>query len=184
MVFHITVFKKGISSLELAKVFDIDEKTAFRFREKVQDAMGAWLSKEKDKRVTMIPTKLDSIIIGNRGEDLNGLQRLEIVVEEYRRGSSRNKITRFQSSILSADNIDHCELVAGRYVDENKLIGLWNFKTWLTGVHHHCSIGKVHRYENEFLFRLNNRHRQDMIWHILIGEMMLAKPHYLYSNAA
>ena len=176
MVFQIAVFKKGVSTLDLAKVFNVDEKTAYRFRSRVQDAMGVWLSKKGDKRKNSKCTKVDGIIVANRGEELNGLQRLDLTLEEYSRKSSTAKLLRFRSAIPFDDAVDQCHLVAGRYVGERKDIRAWNYKTWLIGTHHHCSDKNLVKYENEFLFRFNNRNCQEMIWHILISELMLLKP--------
>ena len=184
MVFQITVFKKGISSLELAKLFDVAEKTALRFRGKVQDAMGAWLSKEGEETGIEIGTKVDGILIMNRGENLNGLQRIDMRVKKYRKKSSAMNMLNCKSVIPIGDAIDQCHLVAGKYVDEAKDIRVWLFKSWLTGTHHHCSGKNIQKYVNEFLFRFNNRNRQNFIWHTLMEEMMLLKPVLLHDNAA
>lgn len=180
MVFQISVLKKGISSMELSKLFEIDEKTALRFRGRVQDVMGAWISREGKKKKGKKITRLDSILLMNRGDKLNGLQRLNLTLEEYRTGTSDFRILKCTSAIPFATAIDPCHLLGGKYFGDVKDIRIWNFKCWLTGIHHHCSGKNIQKYMNEFLFRLNNRKRQNRIWHILIGEMMLSKPAYLH----
>jgi hypothetical protein len=42
MSFHIVNCRNGISSLDLARLYGVDEKTAARFRLRCQDAMQAW----------------------------------------------------------------------------------------------------------------------------------------------
>ena len=184
MVFQISVLKKGISSLELSKIFGIDEKTAFRFRERVHSAMASWISKECAEKRNVKVTRLDSVLLMNRGEKLNGLQRLNLIMEEYTRGKSKLNVIRLIGLVPFSNVLDQCHLVAGRYVDERKSILVWNLKCWLTGTHHHCSEKNLQNYINEFLFRYNNRHRQEEIWQLLINQMMLSKPRYLSSNAA
>ncbi|RYG27742.1 MAG: hypothetical protein EOO01_40905 [Chitinophagaceae bacterium] len=77
------------------------------------------------------------------------------------------------------DAIEHCDLLAGRYVGENKSILLYNFKQWLTGTHHHCSEKYLQGYVNEFFFKLSFCKQEDMIWHRLIEAMVHSKPYFI-----
>lgn len=178
IVFHVSVFKKGISTIELSKQFGIDEKTASRFRRRIQESMAAWISAERSSRLAKRFTAVDGIILIDRGKGRGGLQRVGIAVKTYSRGPLEPDLVQCESVVNNSAELDTCGLVAGHYVQEGKDIRIWNFKSWLTGTHHHCSEKYLNNYINEYFFRYNNRHRQAEVWGILIGSMVTSKPRY------
>ena len=51
-------------------------------------------------------------------------------------------------------------------------IHIMNFKSWLRGIHHHCSQDYMQGYLNEYHFRFNRRNHLDTIFHNLIKRMV------------
>ncbi len=183
MVFQIAVYKKGISALELSRLFRIDEKTAARFRKKCQEAMGAWVLEESTSKEGEKLCGIDGITFSHRTEGASGLQRSDVVLEKYMKNRPRREFIRCVNLIPFEDKMDPCRLDSGRYVDHGKDIRVWNLRKWLGGTHHHCSAKYSQNYSDEFFFRFNNRHRLQCIWHTLICKMMAVKPPYLKLNA-
>jgi ISXO2-like transposase domain len=56
---------------------------------------------------------------------------------------------------------------------------IMNFKSWLRGVHHHCTTGKFQDYLNEFCFKFNRRQYLSSIFDKLISRIAQAEPLYL-----
>lgn len=183
MVFNIVVLKKGISTNDMAEIYGIDKKTAWRFRRKVQISMASSLLGD-DRDQVCENYKIDSITISHRPQHLNGLQRVNLMIKKRRSASLRLHLQRAVGSIQNLDAIDNCHLVAGRYVDEGKNIQIWNFKVWLTGVHHHCSEKYIQGYLDEYFFKYNFRSKRKSILHRIIGQMILTKPSNLNVRAA
>ena len=184
MANHIVMCKNGVSTVELAKHYGVDEKTAARFRLKCQDAMDAWFLDEIGEQENEKHTAMDGINLMHRGEKLNGLQRVDVLLQKFR--SNDKSLTLFigKSSVSEPDVKTSCELISGSYVGEVKDIRVWNCRKWLEGTHHHCSAKYIRKYEHEFYFRFNNRHREEQIFHILIGSIMKHRPPNLRCRAA
>lgn len=175
MVFHITVLKKGISTIELAAIYGVNQKTAWSFKRKVQYSMGKGLPKINARPEIADLFSIDGISISHRPRRMNGLQRITVMVSKGSSKSSKKNLRRMQL-VREANEMEPCGLVRGHYVAEGKNIQLWNFKSWLMGVHHHCSEIYLQGYLDEYTFRLIYRHKKDTIWHRLIKQMMRTNP--------
>ncbi len=81
-----------------------------------------------------------------------------------------------ESSIPMDTQIERCQLVEGRFVGENKSINAWNLKSWLTGVHHHCSDKNMQNYLNEFSYKFCQRHSKNLMFHTIIKWMVISQP--------
>lgn len=180
---HIVNCRNGISTLDLSRLYGVDDKTAARFRLRCQDAMEAWFLDEIAKKENDKHSSIDGIILMHRGEKINGLQKIEVTLEHY---SSNNgsKLVISKSTVSMADEIVPCQLMEGSYVGEAKDIRVWNFRKWMEGTHHHCSPHYIRKYEHEFYFRFNNRNRLAEIWYILMRSVIEHKPSVLYGKAA
>lgn len=183
MSFHIVNCRNGISSLDLARLYGVDEKTAARFRLRCQDAMQAWFLAEIGEKENEKHSSMDGITLMHRGENLNGLQKIDVTLEQYS-ANDGSKMMISKSTVAMPGAIAPCELMAGSYVGEMKDIRVWNFRKWMEGTHHHCSPAYIGKYEHEFYFRFNNRHRLEDIWHILIRSIIRHKPLILRGEAA
>ncbi len=181
---HIVNCRNGISTLDLARLYGVNEKTAERFRLKCQDAMEAWFLDEIGEKENEKFSSMDGISLVHRGEGLNGLQKIHVALEQYSANKGLSNLIISKSTVSKSDEITPCQLLAGSYVGEVKDIRIWNFRKWLEGTHHHCSLKYIQKYEHEFYFKFNNRHRLEEIWHILIRSVVRYKPKNLYGNAA
>ncbi len=170
LTYHLTVLQKGLASRNLAEVVGVNPKTALYFMHKVRKSMGDWvLSKLENDNVSADCT-IDSIIISNRPSKMNGLQRVKTMMKK-----SRKKYIHIKECPDNETGFDPCHLVAGRYVDDGKNILAWNFKSWLTGVHHHCSEKHRQNYLDEYSFKFCFRHSKNIIFHKLLEWMVLGK---------
>jgi hypothetical protein len=178
IAFHIGVLKNGASTVTLGKMFSLNQKTAWLFKRKVQEAMGTNLSGDKWEVVERKFSKIDSVTLTHRDEGLNCLQRVNVKFQRKKCRSPKKEIITCEVSVAQ-DAIEPCELLAGRYVGENKSIMLYNFKQWLTGTHHHCSEKYLQGYADEFFFKLNFCKKEDLMWHRLIEAMIRSKPYFI-----
>ena len=183
IAFHIVVLKKGISTNDAAEVYGINQKTAWRFQRRAQEAMGAGLS-EDGVYLDGVNYTLDSIAISHREKRLNGLQRVNLVVS--RKKIKRTKMVQLRGirSMPTPTTFDNCQLVAGHYVNEGKSIRVWNCKTWLTGIHHHCSDKYLQGYLDQYYFKQSYLQRKEIIFHTLITQMVKCKPLNFNTRAA
>lgn len=58
-----------------------------------------------------------------------------------------------------------------------------NIKSWLRGIHHHCSEERLQGYLDEYHFRFNRRNNMEAIFDLLIRRMVGNEPKRLNSNA-
>lgn len=182
IVFHHTVYKKGISSRNLAEIVSVNQKTVLSFVRRIRKAMQAYLSVETIKKIDIKFCPLDSIIITRRPEKLNGLQRVSLTIR--RPVKSKSCKLHYLGSLSFPNEMDPCHLVAGKFVDENKSIAAWNLKNWITGIHHHCSGKYLQGYLDEFSYKQSHKGSENAIWHNTIKWMMMTNAKELYWNAA
>src|SRR5690606_30864333 len=135
----------------------LDPKTSLRFLNRMRMAMAEDSIRTPIKKKHLEVRKLDSINIANRGKKINGFQQINIVYER----STHNRLYLVPESRSALFTFNECpeksELLWGHYVNENKDIKMWNFKTSVTGVNHQCSAKYLDGYIAEFLFRNNYR---------------------------
>ncbi len=62
-------------------------------------------------------------------------------------------------------------------------IHIMNIKSWLRGIHHHCSKERMQGYLNEYHFRYNRRQSMGVIFDLLIKKMVKNEPIRLISIA-
>ncbi len=60
-------------------------------------------------------------------------------------------------------------------------IHIMNIKSWLRGIHHHCSKERMQGYLNEYHFRYNRRQSMGVIFDLLIKKMVKNEPIRLIS---
>ena len=61
-------------------------------------------------------------------------------------------------------------------------IHIMNLKSWLRGIHHHCSEERLQGYLDEFHFRHNRRNSMDSIFDVLMRRMVNYEPKRLCYN--
>ncbi len=168
LAFEMAVPKKGKSSNTLWKEFGVNPKTAYNFRNKthkaIQAAVGDGVAETSEEILV-----IDGICITKREASVNGFQRVTVHMKKHTKKRSK-EVQELHVKCLSPkpNEIDHSQLIAGKFKEENPRLLLWNFKVWLTGVHHHCSLARLDGYLSEFFFRYNYRNQLDEIWHRLM----------------
>ena len=171
ITFHCSTYKKGLSSRNLAKLVEVDQKTILAFSKKVQKAMSHCVSSISIKSPKTFYTYIDGVVLTGRSDELNGLQRVAIKVEMGKSRSANKSAIRCTYIPESEMEYNSCGLIEGRYEDKNKGVLFWNIRSWFTGIHHHCSASNFNSYLSEFNFRYNLRNDRN-IWHCLISWMM------------
>lgn len=201
IAFKISTKKKGMSSIELSREFELRQKTCWTFKQKVQEAMKSSLQSplkgivHADEFVIGGPEK------GKKGRS-KGLKKLvvlaiEIVEDGVGRGyaevidhSSAKELGSFLTKYVSKD----AELITDKWrgysplkkvfanlkqvaSDEGKNfkelhLHIMNIKGWLRGIHHHCSKEHMQNYLDEYHFRHNRRSNMATIFDVLIRKMV------------
>ncbi len=167
--------KKGMSSVDLAIEFGINQKSAWLFATKVRKAIPFYDSSKVRSKVRRI---IDGIILSHRRENCNGLQKVEVsLCQEAEAGVKKPQVYVAGSEPdIKDDDFLQCDLVHGSYEGLEPDIRIWNFKAWLIGTHHHCSLKYSMSYLKEFFFRQNNSSRKDLACHRLLSFMAAVKP--------
>lgn len=175
IAYHVTVYKKGISTVEISEIFGVNQKTAWLFKRKLQYAMMTHEFEGDNSSHLGKEVNADGIILSHRKGDLNGLQRIRLKLKRVKKSAGKTDFSILHSH--NQDAFDPCQLVSGRYVDEGKNLMMWNFRTWLTGIHHHCSQKFLQGYLSEFSFRHRFRNNREMVWQELMRLMITTKPY-------
>lgn len=212
--FRIAVRKKGMSTMELANEYGINQKSSWLFKRKAQEAM-----KSSGKHLLCGHVEVDELMIGGvdigrRGRS-KGDKKLVVMVVEKVKG---DKIGRAYAQTINDASAESLRPFFEKYIDsENTQVktdgwrGYWplasefeikqrpsnkgknfmglhfmimNLKGWLRGVHHKCSERFMNGYLDEFFFRFNRRNFLPSIWHKLTERMMQHVPYAYKANAA
>lgn len=177
MAFRIYLSKKGCSCLALASEFKINIKTAFYFKRKLQVAVEKGLRPSQDETVISIFRTMDGINLTFRGEGLNGLQQVKLLIGKTKSGQFRLAPGMQVIHLQSSKDLTPSDLFQGHYVSEGKDMMIWHLKSWITGIHHHCSMRYLNGYVAEYLFRFNHRRNQKLLWHRLMKLAVLTHNH-------
>jgi len=59
---------------------------------------------------------------------------------------------------------------------------IMNLKSWMRGIHHHCSGEHLQSYLDEFFYRFNRRSFPKTMLHKLLARMISHKPLFLYAK--
>jgi len=214
MGFRIAVRKKGMSTVELANEFAVNQKSSWLFKRKSQEAM-----KSSGKHLLATKVEVDELMIGGpepgkRGRS-KGDKKLVVIAVEKVKG---NKIGRAYAEVIEDASAESFKPFFEKYIDKDNAQvvtdewkGYWplesefeikqkpsaggenfpglhfvimNLKGWLRGIHHHCSDKFMNGYLNEFFFRFNRRNFLNTIWHKLIERFMTNTPYWYKANAA
>jgi hypothetical protein len=212
IAFKISTKKKGMSSEALSKEFEQRQKTCWEFKWKLQQAMqssGLYpLKGEVHVDEFFVGGKEEG---GKRGRG-KGKKRLvtvalEIVKGDFGRayaaiikdGSSASFMSFFEKYIdKDADAVTdewtgYMPLKStykklkqipsndGKSFPELHL-HIMNIKSWLRGIHHHCSEERLQGYLDEYHFRFNRRNNMGTIFDVLIRRMVHNEHKHLNSR--
>ena len=205
IAFKIATKKKGMSTLELSREFDLRQKTCWSFKWKIQQAMQSSLKNQLTGLV-----HVDEFWVGGPEEQKRGRSKgdkklvvvaLEVIdngvgraYAEVIENSSAKELGNFLKKYVAKD----ARIIADEWRGYsplktyfNKLeqiksddgknfkdihIHIMNIKGWLRGIHHHCSKEHMQGYLNEYHYRYNRRSHMGTIFDLLIKRMVYNNP--------
>ena len=187
VVFRIGSRKKGVSSTELSVEIAVNQKTAWLFRRKTQQAMKSESVGFLNGRVDVDECSVGGHRQNKQGRSLHGKKHAQIAVEIRDDGSMGRAyalpIADFTTASLRK-LFGYCvhplaEVRTDGYHSYRPLLAeypnmtyelsdcgqnfpethlvILNLKNWLRGIHHHCSKQHFENYLDEFFYRFNQR---------------------------
>ena len=210
ILFRLSTKKKGMSSVELGKEVQIQQKTAWFFKLKIQLTMQLRNNKPLVNHVVVDETLVGGHVKGSYGRVHATKSVVFTAIEKLpddRTGNiSFTHINNFQvisvrpvidrvvdaEAIIYADNFPsyrsirnsrgRMEIVQskGSTFFEEIHKQIMTFKMWLSGIHHKCSKTYLNNYANEYVYRFNRRNQRKWIFHNLMSEMIKIKPHIIH----
>ncbi len=212
IAFKISTKKKGMSSLELSNEFELRQKTCWEFKWKIQQAMASSLHHPLEGIVHVDEFMIGGPEEQKRGRSVGAKKLIVVALEivevgvgrayaEVIENASSKELGKFLKTYVSKDakvisdewrgytplkgEFKKLEQVAS---DDGKNfkdihIHIMNIKSWLRGIHHHCSKERMQGYLNEYHFRYNRRQSMGVIFDLLIKKMVKNEPIRLISIA-
>jgi hypothetical protein len=208
IVFKIATKKKGMSTLELSREFELRQKTCWGFKWKIQKAMQSSLQNPLEGLV-----HVDEFWVGGpeeqkRGRSLGSKKLVVVALEVTQDGvgrayagiieqASSKELGGFLKKYISKEariitdkwrgytplkeQYSKLEQIA---TDDGKNfkdihIHIMNVKGWLRGIHHHCSKEHMQGYLDEYHYRYNRRNNMGVIFDLLIKKMVTNPPNRL-----
>ena len=208
IIFKVVTKKKGMSTLELSREFDLRQKTCWEFKWKIQQAMESSYKNPLEGTI-----HVDEFYIGGPEEQKRGRSKgkkklivvaLEIVEKGVGRAyaeviehASNVELGAFLTKYVSLDAKIISDIWAGYTPlkkvfinleqipsDKGKNFGdlhihIMNIKGWLRGIHHHCSDKHIQGYLNEYHYRYNRRVNTRAMFDLLVQKMVSNAPRRL-----
>ena len=206
IAFKISTKKKGMSSEELSEEFEVRQKTCWEFKWKVQQAMQSSGRYPLTGIVHVDEFYVGGAEEGGKRGRGKGDKRMVIVALEIVKGgfgrayattikdASSDSFKPFFEKYIDKDADVVTDEWAGykplqstykkmKQVPSNNgksfpelHIHIMNIKSWLRGIHHHCSEEHLQGYLNEYHFRYNRRNNMETIFDLLIRRMVCYEP--------
>lgn len=201
LVFKISTKKKGMSTLELSKEFELRQKTCWAFKLKIQQAMASSLKYPLNRTVHVDEFMIGGPEDGKRGRSKGNKKLIVLAVEILEDGvgrayaeiiehASSKELGAFLRKYVSKDatiitdkwrgysplrkefvNLKQVPSSSGQNFKDLH-IHIMNIKGWLRGIHHHCSKERMQNYLDEYHFRYNRRSNMDTIFNLLLKRMV------------
>jgi len=206
LIFRLTAKTKGMSTVELGNEVDVQQKTTWLFKRKMQSVM-----KEDGKDKLKGNVDVDEMLIGgyspgNKGRSLETKSAVLISVEKLEDGQTGNVnftlLENFEAPTMKyavKDSIDpqahirsdkhpsyesikkefeHFETVPSAKGSNFEELHeqIMLFKNWLRGIHHKCSKKHLHAYLDEYKYRFNKRNMRQWLFNDMVGRLMQHEP--------
>ena len=166
MAFRISISKKAISSMGLSREFKISQHAAWFFKRKLQEAVG---SIDNDRKVLNLPASAEVRSTKAEEKNLTGsVGVLTVSTKDYHLIKSEYYTLDKKICFTNKDlpiKFHHPNVV------------FQNFKAWMNGIHHHCSVSFLQGYLDEFFFRFHFRDKMDLLWHRVIECFVKGTPY-------
>lgn len=201
ILFKVCVRKKGLSTLELSREFGLRQKTCWGFKWKIQQAMKSSERYPLTGEVHVDEAMIGGPEEQKQGRS-HGEKKFVIIALEIRKGGvgrayadvikdfSAKSFRPFFSKYISKDamvktdewtgykplkkeytNLIQVSSGSGKSFPDIH-IHIMNLKSWLRGVHHHCSGEHLQGYLNEYHFRFNRRNNEEVLFNTMIKRMV------------
>jgi len=206
MLYEIVTSKKGANSIWLAEHFGVNQKTAWAFRQKVQQAMQSGQKHPLEQEVHVDEFEIGTPQSGEQGRSKSEKKVRVVIAFEYRDGKSGRGYARviddysteslkpiFEEHIKNdaqvlADGWTGYKPLKEEYPNLKQILSqkgknfkmlhiqIRNFKNWLRGVHSYCNKEYLQKYIDEYFFRFNRRNHRKSILDKIIQRCMAHKP--------
>lgn len=206
LLFRTITKKKGMSSVELSTEIGVQQKTAWKFRLKVKNAMIQECQKKLKGDVQVDETLVGGYSEGCVGRSLEEKSAVLVAVEAIGDGKTGNirmeVIEDFTANIIEIgiENMveEDAQIKTDKYASYGKIKKngknieakksdkgsshpqmhdqIMCFKNWLRGTHHGCSNQYLQTYLDEYIFRFNRRNSRRSIFNSIIFKFMNAVP--------
>ena len=203
--------KKGMSSSELSRELALRQKTCWLFKRKVQEAMKSSEQQPLTGKVDVDEFVIGQAEEGQPGRSNGEKRKVIIAVEQVKDGIGRayaRVIADFSANSFRPFFERHIDPKAkvrtdmwrgylplvntypllaqelsdnGSNFDELHVM-IMNLKSWMRGIHHHCSGEHLQSYLDEFFYRFNRRSFPKTMLHKLLARMISHKPLFLYTK--
>lgn len=210
IIFKISTKKKGMSSLELSKEFELRQKTSWEFKWKIQQAMASSLQYPLTGTVHVDEFMVGGPELQKRGRNKGSKKLIVVALEILESGvgrayaevienASSKELGNFLQKYVSKD----AKIISDEWrgyiplkLEFNKLeqvasddgknfkeihIHIMNIKSWLRGIHHHCTEERIQGYLNEYHYRYNRRQNMGTTFDLLLKKMVKNEPIRLLS---
>lgn len=201
ILFKVCVRKKGLSTLELSREFGLRQKTCWAFKWKIQQAMkssGKYpLTGEIHVDECIIGGPEEQKQGRSHGNKKFVIVALEIVKDgvgrayaEVIQDFSAKSFSPFfekhisKTAIVKTDewtgykplkknypNLEQIPSASGKGFPDVH-IHIMNLKSWLRGIHHHCSKEYLQGYLDEYHYRFNRRNNEGVLFNSLVNRMV------------
>ena len=201
IVFKIATKKKGMSSLELSREFELRQKTCWAFKLKIQRAMASSLKYPLNGTVHVDEFTVGGPEAGKGGRSKGDKKLIVLAVEILEDGVGRayaeiiehapaKELGAFLRKYISKDamvvtdewrgclplkkefvNLKQVPSKGGKNFNDLN-IHIMNIKGWLRGIHQHCSKKRMQNYLDEYHFRHNRRSNMGTIFNLLLKRMV------------
>jgi len=212
MLYEITVGKKGASSIWLAEHFGVQQKTAWYFRKKVQQAMKSSGKHPLEGKVHVDEFEIGTPQKGEQGRSASEKKMRVVIAVEEREGKSGRAYAKviedYSSASLKPIFEEHisneADILADGWAGYKPIkedypaldqilsdagknfkmlhIQIRNFKNWLRGTHSYCNREYLQNYIDEYFFRFNRRNHRGSILDKIIERCVDQSPIYLVSG--
>ena len=212
IAFKISTKKKGMSSLELSKEFELRQKTCWEFKWKIQQAMQSSKQYKLEGEVHVDEFFIGGPEKGKRGRSKGEKRLVILALEKVTDGvgrayaqiienASAEQISPFFDNYIGKEakvitdewkgyvplktkylNLKQVPSGDGENFPEIHL-HIMNLKGWIRGIHHHCSEERLQGYLDEYHFRYNRRNTMHSIFDTLIQRMVAYEPKRLNNSA-
>ena len=205
IIFKITTKKKGMSTLELSREFDLRQKTCWGFKWKIQQAMQSSLQHplkgvvhvdefwvggpEEQKRGRSLGSKKQVVLALEIVKEGVGRAYAEVIEHASSKelGSFLNKYVSKEAKIVSDEWTGYTPLKKEYPKLEQKAssqgrnfkdihLHIMNIKGWLRGIHHHCSREHIQGYLDEYHYRYNRRNHMGSTFDLILKRMVENAP--------